>query len=106
MYIGKGNGPKTEPWGTPILIVLASDTNPLIETNWLLLDRYKLNHSVAFPLIPSWYSFFKSILWSILSKASRRSINTPQAKLFLSRTWRIDSVTSAWLLEWNPNWRS
>ena len=33
MYIGKGNGPKTEPRGTPILIILASDANPLIETN-------------------------------------------------------------------------
>jgi hypothetical protein len=45
MYIKNDNGPKMLPWGTPHVIVPASDEIPLLCTYCFLSDKYDKNQS-------------------------------------------------------------
>ena len=51
MYIRKGQGPKTDPCGTPDVIFELLDSKPLIGTNCLRFAKYDSDHLFANPLI-------------------------------------------------------
>ena len=48
----KSNGPRTDPCGTPQVILLMLDDTPLTNTYCLLLDKYDSNHLYAVFRIP------------------------------------------------------
>ena len=47
MYIRKSKGPKTDPCGTPHVILEVLDSKPLIDTNCLWFAKYASNHLFA-----------------------------------------------------------
>ena len=50
-----------------------SDSWLLIETTWLQLNRYDLNHDHNLSVIPTDHSFIRSSPWGTLSKALEKS---------------------------------
>ena len=52
MYIRKSEGPKTDPCGTPHVILEVLDSKPLIDTNCLRFVKYDSNYLLANPRIP------------------------------------------------------
>ena len=52
MYNETNNGPKVDPWGTAPLIHLEEESEPLYCTNWVLRERWLLNHCNATPQTP------------------------------------------------------
>ena len=52
MYIRKSKDPKTDPCGTPHVILEVLDSKPLIDTNCLRFAKYDSNHLFANPRIP------------------------------------------------------
>ena len=51
MYIRKSKDPKTDPCGTPHVILEVLDSKPLIDTNCLRFAKYDSNHLFANPRI-------------------------------------------------------
>ena len=47
MYIRKSKGPKTDPCGTPHVILEVLDSKPLIDANCLWFAKYDSNHLFA-----------------------------------------------------------
>ena len=52
MYVRKSNGPNTDPWGTPLVMVDIFELKPLIETNCFRSVKYDSYHLFDIPFTP------------------------------------------------------
>ena len=66
-------GPRTDPCGTPWVIMCVSESHLLILTNCLRSVKQFFNHSQTSPLIPRSFSFCSNILCDTVSKALVKS---------------------------------
>ena len=86
--IKKSNVPSTNPWGTP------NNISPLLEMlapTWVVwVVSVKYNAKLIIPRIRWWLNLHSSIIWSTVSKAFFRSINTPHeykpASIYIKRS--------------------
>ena len=76
-------GPRTDPCGTPWVIMCVSESHLLILTNCLRSVKQFFNHSQTSPLIPRSFSFCSNILCDTVSKALLKSTNSIPTKAFL-----------------------
>ena len=109
MYKRKSSGPKIDPWGTPLLIILLSDIVLLTTQHCVLFWRYDFNIPMALSQIPYRLSFRNRIEWSTESNALLRSTNRTPFRLPQSIFLYHCSVAliSAVRVEWfdlNPDW--
>ena len=74
MYIRKGQGPSTDPWGTPDSTGQAPDCSPSRTTFCDLPDKKDLIHAFKAVFMPSRCSFSRSLWWSTLSNALLKSM--------------------------------
>ena len=89
VYKTKRTGPRTEPLGTSKLRGASSDLRPLTLTIWVLSERYDLNQDKAVSLIPKeCSSWWRRMLWSMVSNAADRSSSVRMQILPLSRAVR------------------
>ena len=63
------------PWGTPKDIGWGSDKTPLVQTLWVCMVEYDLNHWTTERFIPSEVNLSNMMLLSKVSKALLRSKN-------------------------------
>ena len=69
----KSNGPKTEPWGTPLMTSFHSDLHPFKITLCWRPDSHSSIQLSNVPLIPWALSCISSLLWGTLSNALLKS---------------------------------
>ena len=101
-------GPKTEPCGTPQLIVsILVFLFSLIWMNCLLFERQLSTHPWFLFVIPYISNFLRKMDWSTVSTAFDRSMNIPSVYLLFSKDSIIWSTncTTVWSVEWQfwPN---
>ena len=79
-YSRKRRGERTDPWGTPCVMIWGEDVDEgmsgkreLIRTTCVLCVRKEAIHIWAVPRMPWEKSFDRRRLWSIVSKALLRS---------------------------------
>jgi len=75
MKMRKSNGPRTEPWGTPLMTRLQSYVAPLTNTLCSLLLSQSLIQCATCPSIPCAFSFRRSLSCGTLSNAQAKSRN-------------------------------
>src|SRR6218665_1731766 len=73
MKIIKRSGPKTDPYGTPLITSIHSENAPLIPTLCLLSFSQFSIHLSRFPPNPHASIFLPSIMWETLSNAFAKS---------------------------------
>lgn len=83
MYVPNGNGPKTDPCGTPMSLEQRLDLIPFTLTHCCLPSKYDLNH--IDDILKSGNNLFIKILRSTVSNAFFRSRNTAPT------TWPLSS---------------
>ena len=69
----KSVGPRTEPWGTPLVTFVEVEDLSFIETCWVLPVKKSLTQSETFPPTPYPCNFVKSLSWGTESKAFLKS---------------------------------
>ena len=83
VYMTKSSGPRTEPWGTPQEDVYQEDRSVSHLTRKQRDDRYDLNQQRTEPRIPNQDERrVIKMSWSIVSKATERSIVDVQKSCF------------------------
>ena len=99
MYITKSSGPRTLPWGIPLVTGALSERVFFIHTCCVRFVRKDFIHPSTFPVIPYWCILCKSLSWGTLSKAFMKSqyiasIVPPSSNILLhiSRTCNICRV--------------
>ena len=73
IYSRKSNGPRTEPWGTPLNTLAHSELIPSKQTRRNLLFNQLLIHSNSLPLIPYLSNLYNSRSCRTLSNAFAKS---------------------------------
>ena len=87
-------GARHDPCGTQRFKISRYGRDPLMETRWLLLAKYDLNHSKATPHIPN--SLFRHVsrtLQLTVSKTALRSSMTSKVTSWVFIFMRISFVT-------------
>ena len=92
MYKLNSSGPRTVPWGTPLVSSTGSDRMFRIFTCCSRWDRKLLINSLDNVLKPNIPNFSSGILWFIESKALDKSSRAADTYFFLSVSDRIISV--------------
>ena len=88
IYRVKKSGPRTEPWGTPILHGVWVDVEPPTQTNWERSDKYEVIHwrtSTSTPKLV--FNLDMKISWSTRSNAALRSRATSNVDCDWSDAW-------------------
>ena len=96
-----------DPWGTPNEMSRSGLTFSFIDTNCLRSVKYNLNHLSSVLRIPYLSSFFRSMLWLLVSKAFLRSQKMDTVCFFFFRESDIlfNKCTIGWEVEWPArNW--
>ena len=96
-----------KPWQNPHLTCSKlSFVVGSISIYCFLFERKRFMQLWLLPLIPYNSSFLSSIVWSTISQAFERLINTPSVYKLFSKAWNIWSKNwiIAWSVEW-PNWK-
>ena len=73
MKMRNKTGPRTVPWGTPLIIIAARESCPPKTTCWLRSVRKDLIHRMSCGCTPYFSSFLRRRAWSTLSKALLKS---------------------------------
>ena len=92
IYIRKGHGPRTEPWGTPDNTGQLFDVWPSTTTLWNLCDNHAPIQFDVFLFIPIRFNLRISLWWSTLSKALEKSITATSVCLPLAMLSKISWV--------------
>ena len=90
IYRVKKRGPKTDPWGTPMLQGVGGEVELPRDTNCERSVRYDKIHCKTSPSIPKLvFSREMSNLWSTKSNAALRSKATRMVDFDRSEAWNI-----------------
>ena len=84
MNMEKRRGPRTEPWGTPEVIVQLLECSSSITVRCCLQHRYELNHWQAVESKPSSLRRDSRMSWLTVSNALEMSRKTAPTKRPLS----------------------
>ncbi len=76
----KRSGPKTEPWGTPVVTVDVLDLKLFNWIHWVCPERYDLNQDRGVPVIPIEANLSRSTSCETVSKATVKSRRTSMVK--------------------------
>ena len=87
-------GPRTEPWGTPLITGSQFHAMSPKTTRWRLLERKAVIHFTRLPSKPYFLSLRISRWWETLSKAFAKSENTMSVGVFVDASFYKRSLLS------------
>ena len=87
MNMEKRRGPRTEPWGTPDVMVRLLERSSSMTVQCCLQHRYELNHWQAVEPYPSSLRRDSRMSWLTESNALEMSRKTAPTKRPLSSAW-------------------